>query len=333
MTVPSWRSGPARAEAAVSKTDEQFAAPSRREHRLRRARQTPVNLVVISVLAGIATIVVYLAFVRTFTGQSVDQLAWSGGPGRNADWHPTVNRRYELLSTVGLSLALVGVVLTGWIRRKPRMLAAAAVLVTGTWVSVQIIKTFLGRPFLTDVPGADEINTFPSGHTAAAAAIAGAALLVVAPRWRAITALVAGGGATAMGAMTLHAGWHRASDAIGAFTVELAWLAAVVVCLVWWRGRARHRDRPRGRWVRTVLGVLALTTGLWGGFGMARTALDVRGTDRTFTGSQARRAYRSSLLLVVAMGSLTTLVALVGLAEVELDPDDQSSIGSRSTGS
>lgn len=316
----------------MSKTDEVFTTPSRREHRLRRSRQTPLNLVAVSVLAGFATIAVYLAFVRTFTGQSIDQLAWSGGPGRNTEWHPMVNHRYEVLSTAGLSLALLAVVTTGWLRRKPRMLAAAAALVAGTFASVKVFKAVLGRPYLTDVLGADEINTFPSGHTAVAAAIAGAALLVVAPRWRAITAIVAGGAATAMGLLTLHAGWHRASDAIGAFTVELAWLAAVVVCLVWWRGRARHHPENRGRWATRTLAIVALVAGTWGAVGMARTALDVRGADRTFSTEQARRAYGSSLLLVVSMGSLTTLVALLGLAEIELDPDELSAGAPRGSG-
>lgn len=307
--------------AGVSRTDEAISAPSRGEHRRRRARRTPLNLVAISGAAALTTVVIYLAFVRTFTGQSVDQLAWSGGPGRHSVWSPTSAHRYELLSTIGLSFALVVVITTGLIRRKPRMLAGAAVLVTGTWVTVQLLKAALGRPWLTDVPGADMINTYPSGHTAAAAAIAGAALLVAAPAWRALTAVVAGGAATAMGVLTLHAGWHRASDAIGAFTVELAWLAAVVVCLVWWRGRARHQDSRRGRWAFTTLATIAMVASTWGAVGMIRTALTVRRANDTVTASQARRAYSSSVLLVVSMGALTTAVALSGLAKIELDPD------------
>lgn len=323
----------------MSETDVVISTPSRGEHRLRRARRTPLNLVVISVGASWATIVLYLAFVRTYTGQSVDQLAWSGGPGRYSVWSPTAANRYEMLATIGLSLAMLAVIATGLIRRKPRMLGAAAVLVVGTWVTVRLLKTVLGRPWLTDVPGADMINTYPSGHTAAAAAIAGAALLVAPPRWRALTAVMAGGAATAMGVLTLHAGWHRASDAIGAFTVELAWLAAVVVCLIWWRGRARPETRHRGRWAYTTLATIALVTGLWGAIGMVGTALTVRRADDSVTAADARRAYSSSALFVVSMGALTTAVALSGLAEIELDPDgsapgsdpgqeDQASTGS-----
>jgi membrane-associated phospholipid phosphatase len=105
---------------------------------------------------------------------------------------------------------------------------AAGVSVIGTDV---LRKAILTRPALVHSDLVAAVNTFPSGHTAAAISCAFALVVVSPPAWRGISAVVAGSYAWFTAAAVQTAGWHRPSDAIGAallgFAV-VALLAAVV---------------------------------------------------------------------------------------------------------
>jgi hypothetical protein len=94
-------------------------------------------------------------------------------------------------------------------------------------------KAILDRPFLVRSDAVFPLNSFPSGHTATAISCALAIVIVSPPAWRGVSAVVAGSYAWFTAAAVQTAGWHRASDAIGAaflsfavVAVLTAWVAA-----------------------------------------------------------------------------------------------------------
>jgi hypothetical protein len=110
--------------------------------------------------------------------------------------------------------------------RIAQSLVAAAVIV-GAVVTTEVLKHWvLERPdlLLTSIYR----NTFPSGHTTVAFSVGIAATLVVPPRLRRVTAVVAVLYAAAIGVAVVAAGWHRPSDVAGAYFVTMAWGAGVV---------------------------------------------------------------------------------------------------------
>ena len=88
-------------------------------------------------------------------------------------------------------------------------------------LTTEVLKFFiLERPDLVVSRIGD--NSYPSGHTTIGMSIAMSALLVVPARLRMVTALGAGAVGAAFGVAVVAAGWHRPSDAVGAYLVCLA---------------------------------------------------------------------------------------------------------------
>jgi membrane-associated phospholipid phosphatase len=115
---------------------------------------------------------------------------------------------------------------------RPRQTAAALTVVAGSNLTTQAIKPILEHarhvpwepglelPPTNPFPAAD---SFPSGHTTAAASIAVALLLVVPARHR-TTAAVAGLMLTAaVGFSVVVLNWHYPTDVLGALLVVAAW--------------------------------------------------------------------------------------------------------------
>ena len=89
-------------------------------------------------------------------------------------------------------------------------------------------------------------NSYPSGHTTVGMSVAVAAMLVVPRRLLLPTALGAGLFGSAFGVAVVAAGWHRPSDAVGAFLVVIAVAAACAALSHAFPDRAETEDR-RGR--------------------------------------------------------------------------------------
>jgi len=173
-------------------------------------------------------VVTFVVFVRTEDGQRIDQGAFEGrglaSPGAQeaAD---------ELLTTISVgALALAVVLLAGQALYRRRLILAlvAAIVIGGSVVTTEILKhVLLQRPDL--IGRAPFANTFPSGHATVALAVGVAATLVVPPRARRLTALIAVLYAIAVGVALVAAGWHRPSDVAGGFFVVVAWASAVAL--------------------------------------------------------------------------------------------------------
>ena len=110
-----------------------------------------------------------------------------------------------------------------WGRRREAI--AAVVVVAGASLTTEVLKalfsherfwTFLGE-------GQPWTNSFPSGHTTAAASIAVAALLVAPARLRG-PALALGAGLTAaVGLSVVVLEWHYPSDVLGGLVIAVGW--------------------------------------------------------------------------------------------------------------
>jgi membrane-associated phospholipid phosphatase len=119
-----------------------------------------------------------------------------------------------------------------WLGRRREVLAAL-VVVAGANLTTQILKATLEhlrqRVFEAgfELPWA---NSFPSGHTTAAASIAVALLLVVPASRRGLATLVGAALTAVVGLSTVMLAWHYPSDVIGGLLVVGAWgLAALAV--------------------------------------------------------------------------------------------------------
>jgi membrane-associated phospholipid phosphatase len=139
-----------------------------------------------------------------------------------------------------------------WLGRR-REVFTAAVVVAGANLTTQLLKVVLeharNKAFEhgVELPWAD---SFPSGHTTAAASIA-AALLLVVPAGHRFAAAAAGASLTAaVGLSVVVLGWHYPSDVLGGVLVVGAWSFAALAYLRLRAARdraARTRQRPRPR--------------------------------------------------------------------------------------
>ncbi|WBM80932.1 phosphatase PAP2 family protein [Cryobacterium breve] len=194
-----------------------------------------------AIIASAVFVALYLFFVRTLHGQTMDQLAYDGSIfGRRSVTVVT----QQVLDQVPTVSVVAGAVITGIItavRRDLRTLVVAIVVSLGAVVTTQVLKDMLlTRPDL----GVDGYagNSFPSGHTTVAAASALAVFLVSSPRTRWLAALLGSGFAAVAGVSTLANGWHRPSDVIAGLLVVAVWGCAGGIALGGWGASAR---RPR----------------------------------------------------------------------------------------
>lgn len=140
-------------------------------------------------------------------------------------------------------LVLLGVACAIGLRYgRRREVAAAIVVVAGANLTTQLLKTTLEHARHKAFEHGIELpwpNSFPSGHTTAAASIA-VALLIVTPAAHRRAAALAGGALVAIvGLCVIVLRWHYPSDVLGGLLVVGAWGFAA---LAWLRSR-RGPDR------------------------------------------------------------------------------------------
>jgi hypothetical protein len=189
----------------------------------------------VAVLAAAGAVLVYRLFVRTSLGQAVDNAALRSGVH-----HPKMDQLLgrALNGTTLASVVLVCVVAAaiGILRKRIDLAVGAAFLVLGANGSVEVLKSHLVRPDLDHFPGP---NSFPSGHTAAAASVVYALVLVLPRAVRGMVALIGFGYVTVIAIATVWAEWHRPSDTMAAMLIVLAWGAVAVFGTRVARGRTR----------------------------------------------------------------------------------------------
>ncbi len=218
-------------------SSQQFRVSGRSSKRPRQERPAGAGtgflfcLISIACMAGLAA--TYYYFVRTTTGQFIDESA--------------LVEAKELSGSAGKAS-------TGFLDALP---------VTSANVATQVLKFLIPDRPDRGVQTLD-LNSLPSGHTTLAASAAAAVFLMVSPRWRPLAGFLGGTFAVATGVSTLINQWHRPSDVVAAFLV----VGAVMLPAGWlilrsgnkwnvWDGYGEHWASSRAWIYVTLLALLA----------------------------------------------------------------------------
>jgi membrane-associated phospholipid phosphatase len=240
----------------------------------RTAWQVAVPALVGLLSAAVAT-VVYVAFVRTHLGQTVDEAAMQGAEVSHPRIIEVLSRTLDGTSLVSLGLISLVAAAIALLRRRIDLAVGAGVLVLGANLTTQALKANLVRPGL-EAPGP---NSLPSGHTTAAVSVAFALVLVLPYAMRAAVALAGAAYVTVIAVATVWAHWHRPSDTVAALLVVLAWGGLVVAVIRARRSLTRQRPntgRTASRLATMPLTLVATITGAVGVIGLAAVAVSDR---------------------------------------------------------
>ncbi len=208
-----------------------------------------------AVLAVSMFAVEYLFFIRLREGQWADEV----GYGVWSQWWPStslqqpVRQFLDLLPWICGAMAAV-FLLYRVIRDRSFLRALIAIMAAGgAMATTQLLKhSVLDRPdFNFGTPG----NSFPSGHTTAAAAAMGLMYIMSPPRLRPAVQPVAWIFATATGLATLVCGWHRPSDIAAGFLVAAFWM--VLASAVLQKIQPLSHEVKETSWSRTA-GIFAI---------------------------------------------------------------------------
>lgn len=140
-------------------------------------------------------------------------------------------------------LAMLAVACTiGLLRGRPSGALAAVLVVAGANLTTQLLKILLAHPRVKVAIGGDpfEPNTFPSGHTTAAASIAIAYAFVAPVALRDLTLVLGAAFVLAVGCSVVVVGWHYPSDVLGGILVAAGWGFAALAAM---RAFAPRRSR------------------------------------------------------------------------------------------
>jgi membrane-associated phospholipid phosphatase len=174
-----------------------------------------------------AFVAVWRFFVESEPGQVLDTIALTGNTIGRGRVDPVVRTVLNAVSALSILAATVVIGFIALIRRRVLLAIVATVLVVGATVTAQLLKAGIDRPDLgIDPERAAAGNSLPSGHTAVAASVALALVLVLPPRVRGLGALVGTAYTAVAGVATLSAGWHRPSDSVAAVLIAGAWATA-----------------------------------------------------------------------------------------------------------
>jgi membrane-associated phospholipid phosphatase len=138
---------------------------------------------------------------------------------------------------------LAGACAIAFLRGRTRDALAAVAVVAGANLTTQLLKVLLAHPRVKTAIGGNpfEPNTFPSGHTTAAASIAIAYAFVVPARLRELTLTLGAAFALAVGGSVVVIGWHYPSDVLAGLLIAAGWGFAVLAAT-----RVLAPRNPRG---------------------------------------------------------------------------------------
>lgn len=201
--------------------------------------------------------VVYVLAVWTVPGQRFEDAVLDGAMlvagGRQEEAALATLATISRWSLAGATLLVCAIALA---RRRPLLAAAGAAVVAGSVLTTEVLRRMvLLRPILLPSGVRREDQSFPSGHTAVAMSVMCALVLVVPYRFRWVAVLVTSAWATAVGASTVTASWHRPSDTIGSDLIVLGYTCAAIALLAR-AGAAREAEPLRGA-ARAGMGLLA----------------------------------------------------------------------------
>ena len=194
--------------------------PATQEPRPERSpgKGTAALFVLATLACAAALAATYLFFVRTTTGQFIDESALVEAVELSGTAGKAATKLLDWLPALSVLIASIVVVLVTVLRRRWAAAGIAVAACVGANLATQILKDLLPvRPYR----GIEtlELNSLPSGHTTMAASAAAAVFLMVSPRWRPLAGYLGGTFAVATGISTLINQWHRPADVVAAFLV------------------------------------------------------------------------------------------------------------------
>jgi membrane-associated phospholipid phosphatase len=251
----------------------------------------------VALLAAAGVAGVYLACVRTPLGQSVDTLMMHGADVRHERVVQVLERALNGTTLVSLVLVCVAAAAIGVIRRRIDLALAAGLLVIGANASTRVFKVRLPRP---DLDGYPMSNSFPSGHTTAAASVAFALVLVLPFAIRGTVALIGAAYVTIIAIATVWAEWHRPSDTVAALLVVLAWGAGASALVRARRARIAGVTARPNRLAMLLFGGIGTLAGVTGLLGIGAVVLSERVTPDLVSGRFAFFAGAAAITAAVA---------------------------------
>ncbi len=264
-------------------------------------------------------LLVYVLVVRTHWGQELDERTLLGGDVLSRLRASQADRFLRIVGVGTLTLAMALVAAVAFLRGRPHLALIAAASVAAAVLTTEVLKLIvLERPDIVPSGLNSGGNSFPSGHTTVGMSVCLAALLVVPARLRIATALGAGAIGAAFGVAVVAAGWHRPSDAVGAYFVCLAVGALAAIAIRRWPDRdptARGGERIPGplQIGATELALLALAAALAAVFGLA--ALSARGIPLFSAGT----AFLIASAALVALSFLCALLLAAAMSAADRD--------------
>lgn len=260
-----------------------------------------------------AIVALFGFFVRTSRGQLIETAALASNSLGADRIGGAVNTVLNAISVVAVVIAMIVVGFIALARRRLALAVVSVLLIGGANLTVELLKRYLVRPDLgIDEARAAAGNSFPSGHTAIAASVAVALVLVLPPRARGAGAVVGSLYAALVGVATLSAGWHRPSDAIASYLVVGVWAALGGILL---RTVRQRRERVADDESHKV-GYLIL--GIGGVVLLGLAAIGLHLTDQVASGAidqlsdrRLATAYAGSAAGIVGAASLMMALVLL----------------------
>lgn len=210
---------------------------------------------------------VWLAFVRTITGQQYDEIVWSSF----SRFIPQALRQVTLFFVSNyVTIAFVVLIclasfITALVRKRWELFAQLVVFGLVCLVGGWGLKRVLPRPHLARQMAAPA-NSSPSGHSVAAMAAALMLVMAVGLAWRWVASLIGWAFALLVGCSVVYGKWHRPSDVLVAF-LFVTGITLLTLSVTRNSGMDRlgaRRSSPTLQVVDTVLLVLGLLASCYG---------------------------------------------------------------------
>lgn len=188
-------------------------------------------------LGALAVVAVYVVAVGTAPGRHVDALL----PRHDFGSGPAYRAAGQLLDAINwLTVGASGLAIALWalLRHRARCACWIVVGLAGTYASAVVLSLALEH---TDPLGGEPrglgAGFYPSGHAAAVAALALAAVAVAPRAWRPIVAVFTGVAVATVGVVIVVIHSHYPSDVVGGWLLAVAWMAPAM-------SRCRAASRP-----------------------------------------------------------------------------------------
>jgi membrane-associated phospholipid phosphatase len=285
------------------------------------------RLLLLALIAVLVLAAVYLIAVRTELGQRADEAAFTGRVRAPDEARTAAHDLLRVVSVASLIAGLVALGTLAWIRGQTRVLLIPVVVIGVSLLGTELLKhELLTRPDYVLSPIIPD-NSYPSGHTTIAVSVGLSAMLIAPPRLRSMAAIGGALLAAGVGVLVVTAGWHRPSDAIGAYAwtlaVASATLAAVFAIspLTLERERHAHRELPSGRRTATRIEIGGVLLGAALFTSTVAIATLRYGQDIDWTKLDAAFLGSSAAIVIAAAATFAALIRVLATGAGALEPE------------